>query len=152
MGLVLEYATGDETTPTGWIPPAALPVLLIYAHVNLCWQTSRLMLDPVCKQMGTHFSAWTPVAWLPGCAVTLWAGTGWGTAVMFLMSVLSGQLLYAVISRYCLGNQLLDAKARLAVALRDWRVWTAALLWLGWVQVPSMLAFICQFEIWATAR
>jgi hypothetical protein len=151
MALLLEYAAPREERQTGWIPPAVITVLLTYAHVNLCWQLSRLMLEPMCKQIGTHHSAWTPVAWLPGCATTLWAGSGGGMAMMFLSSVLAGRLMHEVLSHYCL-----DATAastfRVMGVIRDWRVWMTAVLWLAWVPVPSVLAFICQFEVWATTR
>ena len=151
MTLVLEYARDDERT-SHWFPPAAITVVLTYAHVNLCWQLSRLMLEPVCKQLGTHFSAWTPVAWLPGCATTLWAGSGWGSAMMFLCSVLAGRLMHLVLSQYCMGENAAKGRVIMAGMIRDWRVWLTAVLWLAWLPVPSMLAFICQFEVWATTR
>jgi hypothetical protein len=152
MALVLEYAPRLQERSTPWMPSAAFPILLIYAHINLCWQISRLMLEPVCNHVDPHFSAWTPVAWLPGSVTTLFAGSGWGTVVMFLMSVFAGRLMHGVISRYCLSDAWSQNTFRVGTFLHDWRVWLTAILWLAWVPVPSMLAFIYQFEVWAITR
>lgn len=144
MAFVLEYARPATGRRWDAIPSSISLTLLTYAHVNLCWQMSRLMLVPVCKQLGHSFVAWTPVAWLPGSLAMLRVGPGLGTVIMFLSSLLAGRLMQEILLRYYDG---LGGGWRALVS--NWRVWVATVLWFGWIPVPAVMAFIYQFSVWA---
>ena len=147
MELVLEYA-GDSVEPRGQaLSPFVVQLLLAYAHANLCWQVSQLMLVSVCSHLNTHFIAWTPLAWLPGNVATYYLGRVAGIALMFLLSVVAGQMMYGVLIRR---QPLMDHGV--GGVLREWRTWVTAALWLAWIPVPALFAFAYQFSEWATQR
>ncbi len=100
MTQVLEYAHPRVGGRPNAIPAPITLTLLTYAHLNLCWQISRLMLVPVCERLGHQFFAWTPVGWLPGSVATLVGGPGLGAAVMFFMSLFAGRIMQGVLATY----------------------------------------------------
>lgn len=119
-------------------------ILLTYAHINLCWQISRAMLLATCGHLYPNFTAWTPLAWLPGCAVTLWLGQAAGWVLMFGVSVIAGRMMRDLLAR----NR--DEISSFETLVRDWRTWVTGALWLMWVPVPAVYAFVYQFAAWAT--
>jgi hypothetical protein len=145
MAVVLEYAARPTDPHRPLLSPLAMQILLTYAHVNLCWQVSQTMLADACSHMEPNFVAWTPLAWLPGCLATLWVGKAAGAAVMFLVSIFAGRMMCGFLTRYRNGLQ-----GRAYGFWHDWRTWIVAVLWLMWIPVPALYAFVYQFGAWAT--
>ena len=91
-------------------------------QLNLCWQVSQLDAGEVSARIYTcaDFIAWTPLAWLPGSGVaTYYFGKGTGITLMFLVSVVAGQMLRGVLMRL---QRVVRWRGEAAV-LRDWRTW-----------------------------
>ncbi len=144
MTLVLEYAPPRAGLRWDSIPSSVTLVLLAYAHLSLCWFISDFLLVPTCEMPNHDFLTWTPVAWLPGSTAILWTGPAVGAIVMCLMSVIAGRLMQQLLLKYHNGFH-----GNTALFLRDGQVWIAAILWLGWIRVPALIAFVYQFSHWA---
>ncbi|MGN6369757.1 MAG: hypothetical protein ACTHN5_15975 [Phycisphaerae bacterium] len=147
MGVVLEYAGGSVEPRERILSPFMMQLLLAYAHANVCWQVSQLMLASVCSHMQADFFAWTPLAWLPGSVATHYVGRVVGVSLMFLVSMVAGQMAYGVMMRR---KRVVDPGA--GALLHDWRTWATAALWLVWLPVPALFAFAYQFAQWVTVR
>jgi hypothetical protein len=147
MALVLEYA-GEGVEPRDpLLSPFMVQLLLAYAHVNLCWQVSQLMLVSVCSHLHSDFVAWTPLAWLPGNVAAYYFGRVAGIALMFLVSAVAGQMAYRTLMR----RQTVADHGAYALP-REWQTWMTAALWLVWIPVPALFAFAYQFAQWVTTR
>jgi hypothetical protein len=147
MAVVLEYSEQGVSSQSRLLSPFVVQLLLAYAHANLCWQVSQFMLVSVCSHLYTNFTAWTPLAWLPGDVVAHNLGRIPGLAVMLLFSITAGQMLHGLLVR-----RFADLTKHPVTLLHDWRTWFTAALWLMWVPVPALYAFAYQFSQWATQR
>ena len=104
MEMVLEYSGEGRNAGGRALSPFMIQVFLAYAHANLCWQVSQLTLVSVCSHFRADFVAWTPLAWLPGSVATYYFGKGAGITLMFLVSVVAGQMLRGVLMRLAEGG------------------------------------------------
>jgi hypothetical protein len=147
MAVVLEYAGTTPTRRNEILSPFYWQLLLAYAHANICWQISRLMIVSVSSHLHPNFSAWTPVAWLPGGIAACYLGKAAGVAIMLLFSAFAGQMMHRLLVRWQSTN-VTDH----AALLQEWRTWATAALWMMWIPVPALYAFAYQFSVWATQR
>jgi hypothetical protein len=138
--LVLQYAGRDLNTARR-IPPAIFPILLTFAHINLCWQLSQTMISRICWAERLDFSVWAPAAWIPGSVIAGHAGI-LGLLAMLLPSILAGGLLWNVITRYCGGIRPVFGAA-------SWRFGALVLLWACWLPIPAPYSVACLFSNWA---
>ena len=140
MPLVLSYA-GTHTAPARPIvPPALFPILLTYAHIDLCWQVGKTMVGPICLAESLDFSIWSPLAWIPGLLLSRSLGPV-GILFLILPSILAGLILYQVICRYRDHVHPLFGPAY-------WRLFALLLLWACWIPVPATWSLAHLFAHW----
>ena len=144
MAVVLDYhPCPSPHLARAWVPPRiVLPLLLIFAHVNLCWQISCLILRSMSGNDPPVSILWCPAIWLPGAAVMGTLGAGPGLLVVVLASAGAGWLLFDVLTRFL-------AREKAPGGTFAWRFWTLAFLWCAWLPVPGDWSFVGQFRLWA---
>jgi hypothetical protein len=141
--LVLQYAGGwGGTRPRRRIvAPAIFPILLTFAHINLAWQISQLMIARVCWADKLDFSLWVPAAWAPGLLVARHS-VPLGLLLMLIPSILAGQLLWQTILRCRDGlRPILDISSLRCAAM--------LLLWTCWLPMPAPYSVAYLFSRWA---
>ena len=139
---VLDYQTSSIPQPGFRCPRVVFPILLTFAHVNLCWQISRLILPSVCADAARPDTAWTAAAWMPAAAIMHNFGFLAGVLVLLASSSCAGWVLYDYLRRRA--AQLPEAAGTLA-----WRLWVLALLWGAWLPIHGDFSFVWQFRQWA---
>ena len=136
---VLPYFTGNLATPR-LLPVVIFPILLTFAHINLCWQLSQIMIEPICGAARLDFPVWTPAAWIPGTFLAHY-NLAAGLLVMLLPSILAGAFLWSVIVRLLSGGS--------ASGFASWRCAALLLLWACWIPLPAMDSVAFLFTRWA---